>query len=102
MEIQQTAIRHLTTEQEAAVDASVTTQSPETVTTAQEATANTIQSTATATDADESDSETEHEQEVAADTTADPPKPADNSVISTADNKKVKVSLVVGNRERNL
>lgn len=97
LEIQQTAIRQLTTEQEATAGASVMTRSSEIVTVAQEAKTNTAQSAVTTTDADDSDSEAEHEEEVAADTTADLPKPTGNSVTSTADNKKVKVRLVICN-----
>jgi hypothetical protein len=97
LEIQQTAIRQLATEQEATAGANVMTKSPETVTRVQEAKANTTQSTVTTTDADDSDSEAEHEEAAATDTTEDLPKPAGNPVTSAADNKKGKVSLVICN-----
>jgi hypothetical protein len=91
LEIQQTAIRQVTTEQEATAGASIMTPLPGTVEAAQEAKGSTAQSAVMATDADDSDSEAEHE-EVPVDTTADVAKPTGSSATSTADNKKAKVS----------
>jgi len=88
LEIQQTAIRQLTTEQEATAAASVTAMSLGTPPAA--ANTNTTHLAAVTTDAN--DSESEAEQEEAGDTTPDLPKLSGSCVTSTTDNKKMKVS----------
>jgi hypothetical protein len=87
LEIQQTAIRQLTTEQEAVATAPVAT-----VTAAEATKAGAAQSAAVIADAD--DSGTEAEQAEAADSKTDAPKPTGSSAASTADGKKGKVSAV--------
>ncbi|XP_033607373.1 protein winged eye isoform X3 [Cryptotermes secundus] len=89
LEIQQTAIRQLTTEQEAvAASSTVVTPPVTTVTATQNTKAGGAQSTVVIADADGSD--TEAEQEEAADTATDVPKPTGSSVTSTTDSKKAK------------
>jgi hypothetical protein len=93
LEIQQTAIRQLTTEQEAVAAANTVASTPVTTVTGAQATkAGAAQSAVVIADAD--DSETEAEQEETADMKTDLPKPAGNSANSTTDGKKGKVSPI--------
>lgn len=100
MEIQQTAIRQLTTEQESAANTSVTPTSTVTPNTA-EATKTKTKTKMTKTtktpqslvvSADGGDSESEAEQGEATDVTPELPKPAEVPVTSVIDTKKAKVS----------
>jgi hypothetical protein len=85
LEIQQTAIRQLTTEQEAMAAAS-------TMAATQGTKGATSQTTVTVADAD--DSEFEAENKGAADTKTDAPKQTGSPVTSTSDGKKGKVSCI--------
>ena len=91
MEIQQRAIRQLTTEQESAANTSVTPAS--TVTPVAAETTKTSQSVVVSANGD--DSESEAEQGEATDVTPELPKPAEVPAPSVTDTKKTKVSSVM-------
>jgi len=94
LEIQQTAIRQLTTEQEsAAAKASVTPAPTVTPVTAEATKTKTPQSVVVSANGD--DSESEVEQGEATDVTPDLPKPAEVPAPSVTDTKKAKVSSVM-------
>jgi hypothetical protein len=92
LEIQQTAIRQLTTEQENAAKASVTPASTVTPVTAEATKSKPPQSVVVSADGD--DSESEAEQREATDVTPELPKLAEVPVTSVTDTKKAKVSSV--------
>jgi len=92
LEIQQTAIRQLTTEQESAANASVAPASTVTPVTTEVTKTKTAQSVVVSADGD--DSESEAEQGEATDVTPELPKPAEVPVASVTDTKKAKVSSV--------
>ena len=92
LEIQQTAIRQLTTEQESAANTSVIPASTVTPVTAEATKTKPPQSVAVSADGD--DSESEDEQGEATDATPELPKPAEVTVPSVTDTKKAKVSSV--------
>lgn len=91
MEIQQRAIRQLTTEQESAANTSVTPVS--TVTPVKTEATKTSQPVVVSADGDDSGSEAE--QGGATDVTPELPKPAEVPVPSVTDIKKTKVSSVM-------
>jgi hypothetical protein len=92
LEIQQTAIRQLTTEQEIAANASVAPASTVTPVTTEVTKTKTPQSVVVSAGGD--DSESEVEQGEATDVTPELPKPAEVPVPSVTDTKKIKVSSV--------
>jgi hypothetical protein len=96
LEIQQTAIRQLTTEQESAANTNVTPASTVTLVTAEATKTKTKTKTpqTVVTSADGGDSESEAEQGEATDVTPELPKPAEVPVPSMTDTKKAKVSSV--------
>jgi hypothetical protein len=99
LEIQQTAIRQLTTEQESAANTSVTpasTVTPDTAEATKTKTKTKTKMTKTpqslVVSADGDDSESEAEQGEATNVTPELPKPAEVPVTSVIDAKKAKVS----------
>jgi hypothetical protein len=96
LEIQQTAIRQLTTEQESAANASVTPASTVRPVTAEATKTPTPTPTppSVVVSAEGGDSESEADRGVATDVTPEPPKPAEVPVPSVTDAKKAKVSSV--------
>jgi hypothetical protein len=95
LEIQQTAIRQLTTEQESAAASSVTPALTVSPVTAEATKTKTTPSVVMNAGGGGGDSESEAEQGEATDVTPDVQKPAEVPVTSVTDNKKTKVSSVM-------